>query len=139
MNILIVDDDYTGRLLLQKILQPYGTTHVAVDGNEALDAFLLGHRKGMPYDLICMDILLPCMNGREALTRIREWEATQGVAFPVRVLMTSVLSDRESIIGSFRELCDGYLTKPIFKEKLVEFLYAAGLQPRPNSSADHSR
>jgi len=139
MNSLIVDDDYTGRLLLQKLLQPYGNTHVAVDGNEALDAFLLGHRKGMPYDLICMDILLPCMNGRDVLARIREWEATQGVASPVRILMTSVLSDRESIIGSFREQCDGYLTKPIFKEKIVEFLYASGLLPRPVMGSDHSR
>jgi two-component system chemotaxis response regulator CheY len=39
MKTLIVEDDFTSRLFLQKILSPYGECHIAVNGNEAVQAF----------------------------------------------------------------------------------------------------
>ncbi|MFC1821043.1 hypothetical protein ACFLZG_08180 [Thermodesulfobacteriota bacterium] len=39
MKTLVVKDDFASRLILQKILSPYGETHVAVNGEEAIEAF----------------------------------------------------------------------------------------------------
>ena len=125
MKILIVDDDYTGRLLLQKILSPYGECHMAVDGREAVDAYQLAINQGVPYDLICLDILLPILNGQEALAAIRDIEKTQPRR--AKVLVTSVLGDSVSGMQAFHAECDGCLTKPIAKEMVIDFLYASGL------------
>ena len=38
MKALIVEDDFTSRLLLQELLKPYGATHIAVNGREAVEA-----------------------------------------------------------------------------------------------------
>ena len=130
MKILIVDDDYTGRLLLQKILCPYGECHMAVDGREAVDAYQLAINQGNPYDLICLDILLPILNGQEALAAIRDIEKKQPRR--AKVLLTSVLGDSVNSLQAFHSEYDGCLTKPIAKEMVIDFLYASGLLLRDN-------
>ena len=42
MRALIAEDDFTSRLLMQKLLAPYGEVHVAINGREALEAFTAG-------------------------------------------------------------------------------------------------
>jgi len=136
MKTLVVDDDFTGRLLLQKILAPYGECHCAVDGQEALDAFQLALRKEEPYDLVCLDIMLPYVNGQDVLTRMRGWERSHGKGTRARIIMTTVLTDKSSMNDAYRAQCDGYFTKPIFKEKLLEFLHAMGLT---QEATNHSK
>ena len=46
MKTLIVEDDFTGRLLLQTLLSPYGECHIAVNGREAVDAFRRAMKRG---------------------------------------------------------------------------------------------
>lgn len=72
MRILIVEDDFGSRIAIQKMLTPYSECEVAVNGNEAVEAFTNSFEAGVPYDLICMDIMMPQMNGKEALKIIRE-------------------------------------------------------------------
>ncbi len=125
MKILIVDDDYTGRLLLQKILCAYGECHMAVDGREAVDAYQLAINQGASYDLICLDMLLPILDGQQVLAAIRDIEKNQPRR--AKVLVTSVLGDRVGNLQAFRSQYDGCLTKPIAKEMVIDFLYASGL------------
>ena len=40
MKVLIVEDDFASRKLLQSILSRYGTCDIAIDGIEAVDAFM---------------------------------------------------------------------------------------------------
>jgi len=128
MKALVVEDDFTSRLLLQKFLSPFGECHIAVDGNEAVDAFLLSRENKEPYDLICMDIMMPGLDGHGALKRIREIEETNDPTGPrVRIIMTTALGDKENVFSAFREQCDGYLPKPIYKEKLYAQLESFGL------------
>ena len=124
MKILIVEDDFTSRLLLQELLKSYGTSHIAVNGKEAVDAVRLALEAGEPYDLICLDIMMPQMNGQEALRQIREQEESRGIlsTFGAKVLMTSALDDTKNVMDAFRSLCDAYMTKPINKAKLLEKL-----------------
>ena len=124
MKTLIVEDDFTNRLLLQELLKSYGLCHVAVDGKEGADAALLALDAGEPYDLICLDIMMPEMDGQEALREIRDNEEARGVLSTKgsKIIMTTALGDVKSVNAAFTSLCDGYLTKPINKEKLVEEL-----------------
>ena len=67
MKTLIVEDDFTSRAVLQTFLSRYGECHIAVNGWEAVEAFRIALESGPRYDLICMDIMMPGMDGREAV------------------------------------------------------------------------
>jgi PleD family two-component response regulator len=67
MRTLIVEDNHTNRLLLQSVLSIYGECHIAVNGREAVAAFRVAQERGKMYDLICMDIMMPEMDGQTAL------------------------------------------------------------------------
>lgn len=125
MRSLIAEDDFTSRKLLQKILSEFGESDVAVNGKEAVDAFNDALEGGQPYDLICLDIMMPEMDGQEVLKRIRQREKESGVRQPneVKVVMTTALdSPREVIEAYYRGGCTSYLVKPIEKRKLIEVL-----------------
>jgi two-component system chemotaxis response regulator CheY len=124
MRILIVEDDLTSRLLLKKMLEAFGSCDVAVNGKEAVEACRLAQASGETYALVCMDIMMPEMDGQAALKAIRAQE--EAVACPpsraAKIVMTTALRDIENVTTAYRELCDGYLVKPIARDKLVGLL-----------------
>ncbi len=71
MKTLIVDDDFVSRLVLQNVLMAYGEAHIAVNGKEAVEVFTVALRLGSPYDVICLDIMMPEMDGQDVLRSIR--------------------------------------------------------------------
>ncbi len=103
MKMLVVEDDFGSRRVMQKLLEPYGDVDVVVDGEEAVDAFKLAWEEAKPYDIIFMDIMMPKMDGHEALKRLRELEREMGVlpANEARVIMTSVLEDPKNVIQAY--------------------------------------
>ena len=124
MKTLIVEDDFTSRLFLQTFLSRYGECHIAVNGKEAVEAFRMATDSASPYDLICMDIMLPEMDGKEAVKQMRTVEEARGVnsTHGSKIIMTTAVTDMKDIVQSFRELCDAYLFKPIDTAKLVSEL-----------------
>ena len=124
MKTLIVEDDFTSRMLMQAILSPYGECHVAVNGREAIQAFRLARAQGHPYDLVCLDIMMPEMDGHAVLKTLRAAEEAEGILIGdgAKVVMTTALMDNSNVFNAFREMCDGYLTKPIDKAKLLSLL-----------------
>ncbi|MGC8492671.1 MAG: response regulator [Syntrophobacteraceae bacterium] len=131
MKTLIVEDDFTSRVLLQEILNQYGSVHIAVNGREAVSAAKLAQEEGEPYDLICLDIMMPEMDGQEALRLIREQEEARGIfsTYGAKIIMTTALNDMRNILAAHHSLCDAYLFKPIDKAKLLEELGKMGLLP----------
>jgi two-component system, chemotaxis family, chemotaxis protein CheY len=129
MRALIAEDDFTSRLLMQKLLAPYGEIHVAINGREALEAFKSARSKRRPYDLVCLDIMMPEMDGQTVLREIRAIEEGAGIHMGrgVKILMTTALKDGKNIMQAFRDLCDGYVVKPIEKAKLLKCLREFGL------------
>ena len=129
MRCLIVEDDFVGRKLMQKYLSDYGECDVAVDGKEAVEAFRQAIEDKSPYDLVCLDIMMPNMNGHEVLSTIREIEIWNGISGldGVKVIMTTALGDSENVMGSFREGCEAYIIKPIRKDALLAQIEKLGL------------
>ena len=121
MKTLIVEDDFTSRLILQTFLSRYGECHIAVNGREAVAAFGTALEAGLRYDLICMDIMMPEMDGREAVRQIRALEEARGILSTsgARIIMTTAVNDIKEVSRCFEELCDAYLVKPINLARLL--------------------
>ncbi len=129
MKCLIVEDEFAARKLLQVYLSDYADCFIAVNGREAVDAFKDALSEGQPYDLICLDIMMPQMDGHDALAAIRQIEKEHGIngLDGAKVIMITALSDSKNIIGAFRKGCEVYIVKPVKKEKLLEEMKKLGL------------
>jgi len=131
MKILIVEDDLVSRLVMQEFLADFGVAHVAVNGREAVDGVRASLKTNQHYDLICMDIMMPDVDGHQALKEIRALEEARGIFSTdgAKILMITALDDLQNKIDAFSSLCDGYLTKPIHKEQLLDELRGFKLIP----------
>ena len=129
MRALVVDDDFTSCRLIQKILLPYGDCDSAINGKEAVEAFQRAWEKGRPYDLICLDIMMPEMDGQEALRQIRAAEDLMNIPAleGAKIIMTTALSDWEHVWAAFKSQCDGYIVKPYDKRKILDELKSLNL------------
>ncbi len=129
MNILIVEDDFISRKILNVQLKPYGDSDIAVNAKAAVIAFQEAIDKGQKYDLIFLDILMPKMDGHETLKKIRDIELENKIfgLDRVKIIMTTALSDSKSIMDAFNEQCESYIVKPIKKENLIKQLKILGL------------
>jgi len=129
VKCLIVEDDFVSRKLLQTFLADHADCHVACNGHEAVEAFAEVLDTREPYDVICLDIMMPEMGGREALTEIRRIEDEHGIGGldGVKVIMTTALEDSTNVFGAFREGCEAYVVKPICKDKLLAEMEKLGL------------
>jgi two-component system chemotaxis response regulator CheY len=129
MKTLIVEDDFISRLLMQDFLKGYGQCHIAVNGKEAVEAARVALDTGEPYDLICMDIMMPEMNGQQALKLIRANEEAAAVDTSrwSKIVMTTALQDHQNVSGACQGLCDAYLIKPIDRAKFLDELRKLGL------------
>jgi two-component system, chemotaxis family, chemotaxis protein CheY len=115
LRVVLAEDDFSSRLVLQTFLSGYGECHIAVNGREAVDAFRSALEHGQRYDLICMDIMMPEMDGREAVRQIRALEEEFGILSTrgAKIIMTTAVDDVKEVVHCFHELCDAYLTKPV--------------------------
>jgi two-component system chemotaxis response regulator CheY len=130
MYSLIVEDDFISRKILQKILSRYGECDVATNGLEAIRAFKLAWDQSRPYDLICMDIMMPILDGQMALREIRQLETDFGVESDraVKVIMTTALNDKKEIVEAFyKGGASSYFVKPFEVDELLKELKMLGL------------
>jgi two-component system chemotaxis response regulator CheY len=129
MRTLIVEDDFTSRLLLQTFLSRYGECHVAINGKEAVEAFRESQKNGTKYHLICMDIMMAEMDGQTTVREIRALEEANGTLSSNRakIMMVTALDDVKNVMKSFKALCDAYLFKPVDTAQLVNHLKALAL------------
>lgn len=129
MRILIAEDDMASRKFLYKFLSAYGDCDLTVDGVEAIDAFAMAWDENRPYDLICLDIMMPNMDGYKALEMIRALEQERGVTGKqrVKIIMTTALNEPQNVFDAFDAGCEAYAAKPINTEKFIEVMQRLGL------------
>ncbi len=124
MKILVVEDEFLSRQILSDILSERGKVDAAADGLEAIELFDSAVRSGIPYDLVCLDIMIPGVDGQNVLSHFREieWDNNIRGLTGAKIVMTTALSDYRNISKAFNSQCDAYLTKPIDPDKLEQTL-----------------
>ena len=129
MRILIGEDDFTSRLFMKKFLSKYGECDVAVDGIEALDAYLNSIKDCNAYDLICLDIMMPRLDGLKVLKSIRDIEKQKETSSDkqVKIIMTTALNDKQTVLNAYDSGCEAYAWKPIETEKFIVVMKNLGL------------
>lgn len=123
MKILIADDEPDVQMILEKMLEEYGSCTRCSDGEEAFQAFSAGLESNEPFDLICLDISMPKLTGREALIKIRDAEKEKGAGTKgSKIIMITAHSNIDNFTTSFEEGCEAFLPKPFDKQQLLNNL-----------------
>ncbi|HXE95153.1 MAG TPA: response regulator [Dongiaceae bacterium] len=127
MKALIVDDVEMNRELLAIFLEGRATVVCAKSGEDALKLVedVLG--TDAYFDLICMDIFMPGMDGHETLKKIREMEAACGARATV-FMVTGSSSPDDMFDALMQGGCDDYLTKPLMQQSFNDLLDKHGLR-----------
>ena len=129
MRILLAEDDFVTRKFMTNFLSKYGECDVTVDGMEAVDAFMMALEDDTPYDLVCLDIMMPAMDGYQALMGIRNLEKERNIPKEkeAKVIMTTALNDEGNVKMAFELGCTVYSGKPIDQDKFEQVLKKFGL------------
>ena len=129
MRILIVDDDAPNRKLLMDIASRIGECEAAAGGEEALSAFKKAWEEWRPLNLIFLDVLMPGMDGKEVLLKIREIEKEKKISeqHQARIIMVTGVSEKETVVDCLRNGCNEFLVKPIDIQLVFEKVKKLGL------------
>ncbi len=128
MNILVAEDDAASRRYIERALEKYGTVDAAVDGIEAVDYFLEKVEHNDCYDLVCLDIMMPRVDGYKALDAISDIEEEFNIGRRSKVIMTSALNESEQFEPSKEHKHDGYIMKPIDLNELDQAIAKMGFE-----------
>ncbi len=128
MRILIAEDDYVSRKFLFKLLSQFGECDVTVDGMEAIEVFLMSLEEQNYYDLVCLDIMMPEVDGIKVLKTMRKLEEERNTPKEKRakIIMTTALNQTDEVMESFEAGSEGYAVKPIDTDKFMSVLNKLG-------------
>ena len=111
-RVLIVDDEESMRLLLNRIVESIPSVEITLAAN-CEEALQFAGSRG--YDLILLDLLMPGIGGIEVLNRIRA--GSQNTATPV--IIVSVMSDQATKIVCQSLGANDYIVKPIERQSVI--------------------
>ena len=117
MRCIVIDDEPTARLELGMLLASYGDVDDVSNARDGLDMIREAMEASKPYDLVCLDLSMPGTDGMETLNEIRDLDDEIGLQKTGVVVVTSS-DDKSDVIEAFRRQADGYLVKPVSKQKL---------------------
>ena len=124
-KILIAEDNVSLRQLMKIHLKRAGyTVYEAADGSDALEVMDHNH-----VDLIIADIMMPVMDGYQALMGIRNLEMERNIPKEkqAKIIMTTALNDEKNVKMAFDLGCTVYSGKPIDQDKFELVLKKFGL------------
>jgi two-component system, chemotaxis family, chemotaxis protein CheY len=124
MRCLIVDDDETCRKFIIKVMERIGHCDIALTGKEAIELVTKSFASGDLYDVIFLDIMMPVMDGKQALSAIRVLERRAGLqdGWGSKIVMTTAMGDYDTVRQAFHNQCDGYLVKPLSISRMEALL-----------------
>jgi len=129
MKILIAEDDPVTLIFMKKFLGKYGECDSAVNGLEAVAAFSVALTEEKPYDLVCLDIRMPKLDGIGVFKALKKIEKQTGIdrEKEVKIIMTTAVNDREIITEASDAGCENYAWKPIEMERFILLMQNLGL------------
>ena len=114
MKVLVAEDNPVNQVILRKIFERFGCTiDLARNGSQALQK--LGESD---YDIVFLDIQMPDFDGYEVTERVRKAESKSG--HHQKIVGLSAHATTEHKKRSLEAGMDGYLTKPIKSEKILQ-------------------
>lgn len=125
MKALIVEDNSISANIMFHLIKDFFQCDIAGDGEEGLQKFLEAQDSTNPYHYVFLDIMMPHKDGQTLLNDIRQYEKKSGKP-KCKIIMITALSDFDTVVKSFENKCDDYITKPIDKEKLFTVLERNG-------------
>lgn len=141
LRALIVDDDPVNTRFLSEILAPYAQCDIAENGRRGLAAFDQALSAGTPYDIIFMDVMMPGMDGHQALEGMRHLEHSQGVppSQSAKVIMVSALDDSRTLYRAFFQgHALSFLAKPFSGDTVLDELRKFELIGAPSPTENPS-
>jgi two-component system chemotaxis response regulator CheY len=131
MRFLVVEDEFVSRRVLTRFLEAFGSVEIAVDGLEAMEAVKVALDENDPYAVICLDVMMPRLDGQGTLRQIRKMERARGVKLGAgaKIVMVTGLNDSQTVMSAFRGDSDAFLVKPVDHAKLLETLAGFGIKP----------
>ena len=134
MRTLSIDDDAPTRKLLQSMVAKLGECETAANGKDAIAVFKKAWQDWRPFDLIMLDILMPEMDGSQALIKIRELERKKGIPdkLKAKIIMVSGVSQKEMVMACLRDGCDDFMVKPLETQLVMSKIRHFGLLPEEN-------
>ena len=129
MKILLTEDDFVARKIMNLHLSTHGEVDIAANGDEAVQAFKLALDDHQPYDLVCMDIVMPGKDGLTALKEMRQIEASQQVKKEqaCKIIMITAHCEKKYVVAAAQFACNSFLIKPVTRSKLQDELEKIGL------------
>jgi two-component system chemotaxis response regulator CheY len=127
MRALLVDDSSVVLLCLKGFLSKYSECDLARGGPQGWDAFQRSLQDRRYYDLICLDLQMPGIDGLTLLGRIRAREQELQIPSRSKILIITGTTDTDAIVRIKNEGADGYLLKPVSGDKLRDQLLRLGL------------
>ncbi|MDO9630386.1 MAG: response regulator, partial [Humidesulfovibrio sp.] len=130
LRILIVEDEPVNREFLKLALRQQGQCQAVASGEDAVAAFGDALEIGQPFDVIFLDIMLPGMNGLQALEQLRALEGRHEIPQDrqVPVIITTGLDDDQTASRAFIQgQALSYMTKPFRPGQICEELAKLGL------------
>lgn len=124
MKVLIAEDDPTTALLMGRVASKFGSVLHAENGQETYDMFCAALEQGEGFDLIFLDIMMPEVDGQEALQAIREFESERGIVHGqgVKVVMTTCLDGAHEVHEALAQGALEFFRKPIERSKILRVL-----------------
>jgi len=127
MKVLIVDDSPVENLFMSVFLEDIALTDCVNNGKDAVKMVQQAISCGKPYDLVCLDIVMPDMDGHQTLKIIREMENREEVKHGKIFMVTSCDSPDQMIEAIGEDGCDDYIVKPVISDSLNKLLVKHGL------------
>lgn len=124
MHVLVAEDDFPSRKSIMKYLSQYGECDATVDGMEATFAYTMALDEENYYDLVCLDVMMPVLDGYQALKTIRFMEEERKIPVEKRakIIMMTALNEEKNVKMAFEMGCSAYCAKPIDFKRLEEVL-----------------
>lgn len=128
MKILIAEDEIISQKILQKMLAEYGACDCASDGAQAIEKIRAAYASQNPYQLLCIDVSMPNVDGFQVLQALKEIEDQANISEEKRgkAIMITSRDDKESFVAAIEKGSYWYLTKPVDKQALVNVLEELG-------------
>lgn len=122
MKFLIVDTGFGSRKKSQQLLSRYGECDVALNGLEALNAFVRAHNEEDPYHLIFLDIEMEGLECPQVLEKIRQWERSKAIFQDrsVKIILLSTGVPPDSVIAHLEPGHETWMVKPVTRDRLAK-------------------